>query len=86
MLGELAPEYEAAARRYLGDEQAEAWVAPLRGLPMARISVSSYLGLCPRLRDPLPKRAVCLRLSAKQAQAGPPMFHEPPPAPGGSSG
>jgi len=39
MLGELAPEYEAAARRYLGDEQAEAWVAPLRGLPMARISV-----------------------------------------------
>ena len=39
MLGALAPEYEAAARRYLGDEQAEAWVAPLRGLPMARISV-----------------------------------------------
>ena len=39
MLGELAPEYEAAARRNLGDEQAEAWVAPLRGLPMARISV-----------------------------------------------
>ncbi len=39
MLDDLAPEYEAAARRYMGDELGEAWVAPLRGSPMARISV-----------------------------------------------
>jgi len=39
MLDDVAPEYEAAARRYLGDEQGESWVASLRGLPMARISV-----------------------------------------------
>lgn len=39
IIDDLAPEYEAAARRYLGDEQAEAWVAPLRGRSMARISV-----------------------------------------------
>ena len=39
ILDHLAPEYEAAARRYLGDEQGESWVAPLRGQPMARISV-----------------------------------------------
>ena len=53
MLSELAPEYEAAARRYLGDEQAEASVAPMRSLPMAR-SGAAHLGLCPRLREPLP--------------------------------
>ena len=39
MLDDLAPEYEAAARRYLGDEQGEAWTSTLRGQPMARISV-----------------------------------------------
>jgi nitroimidazol reductase NimA-like FMN-containing flavoprotein (pyridoxamine 5'-phosphate oxidase superfamily) len=39
MLDDVAPEYEAAARRYMGDEQGESWVASLRGLPMARISV-----------------------------------------------
>jgi len=39
MLDDVAPEYAAAARRYLGDEQGESWVASLRGLPMARISV-----------------------------------------------
>lgn len=39
MLDDIAPEYEAAARRYLGDEAGEAWVAPLRGGPMARITV-----------------------------------------------
>lgn len=39
MLDDVAPEYEAAARRYLGDEQGQSWVASLRGLPMARISV-----------------------------------------------
>ena len=38
MLGELARSTRPP-RRPLGDEQAEAWVAPLRGLTMARISV-----------------------------------------------
>jgi hypothetical protein len=32
-------EYAAAARRYFGDEQGTAWVAPLENQPMARISV-----------------------------------------------
>ncbi len=40
MLDDVAPEYEAAAHRYMGDDQGDAWVASLRGLPMARISVS----------------------------------------------
>jgi hypothetical protein len=39
MLEDVAPEYAAAARRYLGDELGKSWVASLRGLPMARISV-----------------------------------------------
>ena len=39
MLDDVAPECEAAARIYLGDEHGEAWVASLRGLPAPRISV-----------------------------------------------
>jgi hypothetical protein len=39
MLDDVSPEYEAAARRYMGDEQGAAWVAQLRGRPMARVSV-----------------------------------------------
>jgi hypothetical protein len=39
MLDDLAPEYEAAIKRYLGDEAAEGWLAGLRGQPMARLSV-----------------------------------------------
>jgi nitroimidazol reductase NimA-like FMN-containing flavoprotein (pyridoxamine 5'-phosphate oxidase superfamily) len=39
MLDDVVPEYEAAAHRYMTDEQREAWVAGLRGKPMARISV-----------------------------------------------
>jgi hypothetical protein len=39
LLDDLAPEYEAAIRRYLGDEGAEGWLAGLRGQPMARLSV-----------------------------------------------
>lgn len=39
MLDDVAPEYEAAAHRYFGDEQGEAWVAGLRGQPMARLTV-----------------------------------------------
>jgi hypothetical protein len=30
-------EYVAAARRYLGEEQGEAWAAQLAGMPMARL-------------------------------------------------
>ena len=39
MLDDVSPEYEAAARRYFGDAQGEAWVSQLRGTPMARISI-----------------------------------------------
>jgi nitroimidazol reductase NimA-like FMN-containing flavoprotein (pyridoxamine 5'-phosphate oxidase superfamily) len=39
MLDDVSSEYEAAAKRYMGDEQGAAWVAGLRGQPMARVSV-----------------------------------------------
>jgi hypothetical protein len=31
------PEYLAAARRYLGEDQGEAWASQLQGMPMARL-------------------------------------------------
>lgn len=37
--GDVTPEYEAAAQRYFGKEQGEAWIAQLRGRPMSRITV-----------------------------------------------
>jgi hypothetical protein len=40
MLDDVSEEYAAAARRYFGDEQGEAWVNQLAGKPMARISVT----------------------------------------------
>jgi hypothetical protein len=40
MLEDVSDEYAAAARRYFGDEQGNAWVAQLRGQPMARIAVT----------------------------------------------
>jgi hypothetical protein len=39
MLDDVAPEYEAAVLRYMGDEFGTAWVDGLRGQPMARVSV-----------------------------------------------
>ncbi len=39
MLDDVAPEYAAAAERYMGEEQGKAWVAQLRGQQMARIRV-----------------------------------------------
>jgi nitroimidazol reductase NimA-like FMN-containing flavoprotein (pyridoxamine 5'-phosphate oxidase superfamily) len=39
MLDDISAEYEAAAHRYMGDEQGAAWVAGLRGSPMARVTV-----------------------------------------------
>jgi PPOX class probable F420-dependent enzyme len=39
LLDDVAPEYEAAAMRYFGDEGGRAWVDQLRGQPMARITV-----------------------------------------------
>ena len=39
MLDDVAPEYAAAAHRYFGDAGAEQWLAGLRGMPMARITV-----------------------------------------------
>lgn len=39
MLDDVSGEYAAAARRYFGDEQAEQWVAQLRGQPMANVVV-----------------------------------------------
>jgi hypothetical protein len=35
----VSPEYEASVLRYMGEEQGAAWVAGLRGQPMARVSV-----------------------------------------------
>jgi pyridoxamine 5'-phosphate oxidase-like protein len=39
MLDGVSPEYESAARRYFGDEQAAEWVNGLRDTPMARITI-----------------------------------------------
>jgi hypothetical protein len=40
LLDDVAPEYAEAASRYFGAEQGAAWVAQLRGQPMARITVT----------------------------------------------
>jgi nitroimidazol reductase NimA-like FMN-containing flavoprotein (pyridoxamine 5'-phosphate oxidase superfamily) len=40
VLADIAPEYAQAALRYFGPEQGEAWVASLRGTPMARILIT----------------------------------------------
>lgn len=39
-LDDVAPEYVAAARRYFGPEQGEAWAKPLHGRPMGRIRIT----------------------------------------------
>lgn len=38
-LDDVAPEYTQAADRYFGPDQGAAWVAQLRGQPMARVAV-----------------------------------------------
>jgi PPOX class probable F420-dependent enzyme len=40
LLDDVCPEYALAAGRYLGPEQGSAWVATLRGKPMARIAIT----------------------------------------------
>jgi hypothetical protein len=40
MLEDVAPEYAAAAERYMGQEQGQAWVAQLRGQPMGRVRIA----------------------------------------------
>lgn len=40
LLDDVVPEYAQAAVRYFGPEQGEAFVATLRGQPMARVSVT----------------------------------------------
>ena len=40
LVGDVSPEYEMAATRYFGPEEGPAWVASLRGNPMARIAVT----------------------------------------------
>jgi Pyridoxamine 5'-phosphate oxidase len=40
LLDDVGPEYEQAATRYFGPEQGPAWVATLRGKPMARIAIT----------------------------------------------
>jgi hypothetical protein len=40
VLDDIAPEYVAAAERYLGVEAAPGWLAQLRGQPMARIRLT----------------------------------------------
>lgn len=39
LLDDVAPEYEASARRYLGDA-ADGWLSQVRGQPMARVAVT----------------------------------------------
>ena len=39
LLDDVSPEYAAAAVRYFGEEQGGAWVAQLRGQPMARVAI-----------------------------------------------
>jgi hypothetical protein len=46
LLEDVSPEYERAAYRYFGDEAGEQWLKQLRGMPMARISVTpQWVGL-----------------------------------------
>jgi Pyridoxamine 5'-phosphate oxidase len=40
VLDDVSPEYAAAAERYFGREQGQAWVASQRGKPMARIRIT----------------------------------------------
>src|SRR5215469_6866856 len=40
LLEDVSPEYAMAATRYFGPEQGPAWVATLRGKPMARITIT----------------------------------------------
>jgi hypothetical protein len=42
LLDDVCPEYELSATRYFGPEQGPAWVATLRGQPMARISITPH--------------------------------------------
>jgi pyridoxamine 5'-phosphate oxidase-like protein len=39
LLDDVVPEYARAADRYFGPDQGAAWVAQLRGQPMARVAV-----------------------------------------------
>ena len=39
LLDDVSPEYVAAAPRYFGKEQGQAWAAQLRGQPMARVAI-----------------------------------------------
>jgi hypothetical protein len=39
LLDDVSPEYAAAATRYFGEEQGQAWIAQLRGQPMARVAI-----------------------------------------------
>jgi PPOX class probable F420-dependent enzyme len=39
MLDDVAPEYAAAAERYMGEQQGRAWVGQLRGQRMGRIRI-----------------------------------------------
>jgi Pyridoxamine 5'-phosphate oxidase len=46
LLNDVVPEYALSATRYFGPEQGPAWVATLRGKPMARIAVSpTWVGI-----------------------------------------
>ncbi len=40
MIDDVAPEYAAAAERYMGEDQGRAWASQLRGKPMGRIRVT----------------------------------------------
>jgi anti-sigma factor RsiW len=39
LLDDVSPEYAAAATRYFGEEQGQAWIAQLRGQPMACVAI-----------------------------------------------
>jgi hypothetical protein len=39
LLDDVSPEYAAAATRYFGEEQGQAWIAQLHGQPMARVAI-----------------------------------------------
>lgn len=45
-LDDVPPEYAAAAERYFGQEQGRAWMAQLRGMPLARIRIKpAWVGI-----------------------------------------
>ena len=70
VLDDVSPEYAAAAVRYFGDKQGHAWIAQLRGQPMARVAIRpNWVGILD-FQTPVPKRPEALE-PVELSRAGP---------------